>query len=345
MAKLHKKTQEVSEYILNNVALHPSNIAANTANHFSISRQAVNRHLKRLVDGGFLQSKGVTRNKTYELTSQNLLHRQYSVNDKLSEGDVWFKDIAPLLGELPDNVKDIWDYGFTEMLNNVIDHSSSKTVDVFLDKTAVDFKVTIIDHGEGIFKKIQKALDLTDERHAVLELAKGKFTTDPENHSGEGVFFSSRAFDRFVITSGNIHFSHDSESSLDWILENIKCVNGTAVLMEIKNNATQKIKDIFDAFASDEDDYGFTQTVVPVKLAQYGDEKLVSRSQAKRLLTGLDRFKHIIFDFKDVELIGQAFADQIFRVYKRQHPEIELIFINANKNVDNMINRALSANI
>jgi len=345
MAKLHKKTQEVSEYILNNVLLHPLDIAANAANHFSISRQAVNKHLKRLVDSGFLKSKGVTRNKTYALTSQNLLQKQYNVNDKLNEGDVWFKDIAPLLGELPDNVKDIWDYGFTEMLNNVIDHSSSKTVEVYLDKTPVDFNITLIDHGEGIFKKIQKALDLTDERHAVLELAKGKFTTDPDNHSGEGIFFSSRAFDRFVITSGNIYFSHASKSYLDWILENSECVNGTAVIMEIKNNAPQKIKDIFDAFASAEDDYGFTQTIVPVKLAQYGDEKLVSRSQAKRLLSGLDRFKHIIFDFKGVELIGQAFADQIFRVYQRQHPEIKFISINTNKDVDNMINRALSVNI
>lgn len=342
MAK-HKKTLEISNYILNNVQLHPLDITAITSNHFQMSRQAVNRHLKRLIDEGLIQANGATRNRVYQLTSQNLLRKKYPVNNKLNEGDVWFRDILPLLGTLPENVKEIWDYGFTEMFNNVLDHSNSDIAEVYLDKTALGFKVTIIDRGEGIFRKIQKALDLTDERHAVLELAKGKFTTDPDNHSGEGIFFSSRVFDRFVILSGNVHFSHDNESSLDWIVKYPSGVVGTAVVMEINNNAQQNITDIFDAFASEGDDYGFTQTVVPVKLAEHGDEKLVSRSQAKRVVSGLDRFTNIIFDFKGVESIGQAFADQIFRVYKAQHSDMKIMYINANSALDNMINRALTA--
>ena len=56
----------------------------------------------------------------------------------------------------------------------------------------------------GIFKKIQKALDLLDERHAILELAKGKLTTDPKHHTGEGIFFTSRMFDEFTILSGGV---------------------------------------------------------------------------------------------------------------------------------------------
>lgn len=340
---IHKKTLEISNYIFDNVSHHSTDIASLVASHFDLSRQASNRHLKRLVDEGHLLSEGVTRNKSYKLNTQNLLHKTYTVNDQLNEGDVWFKDIAPLLGDLPENVKDIWDYGFTEMFNNVIDHSGSLTVEVYVDKTAAGFKIMIVDRGEGIFRKIQKALNLTDQRHAVLELAKGKFTTDPANHSGEGIFFSSRAFDSFLILSDNIHFSHDSGSVLDWIIENSQRVDGTAVLMEINNTSQHNITEIFDDYASEDDDYGFNQTVVPVKLAQHGDEKLVSRSQAKRVLSGLDRFTNIIFDFNGVETIGQAFADQIFRVYKTQHPEIKIIFLNTNKNLDNMINRALTA--
>ncbi len=90
------------------------------------------------------------------------------------------------------------------------------------------------------------------------------------------------------------------------------------------------------------DDYGFTKTVVPVKLAQYGDEYLVSRSQAKRLLSRIDRFKTVLFDFHGVEAIGQSFADEIFRVFSEQHPNMQLLDIRANPEVEKMISRARS---
>ena len=81
---------------------------------------------------------------------------------------------------------------------------------------------------------------------------------------------------------------------------------------------------------------------MPVSLVRYGDEALISRSQAKRLLTRFDRFKRVILDFKGVEQIGQAFADEVFRVFTRSHPDIELVPFNANPDVDAMIRRARS---
>ena len=50
----------------------------------------------------------------------------------------------------------------------------------------------------------------------------------------------------------------------------------------------------------------------------------------------------VIFDFKEVESIGQAFADEVFRVFKKQHPHINIIPINANEPVTQMINRVES---
>jgi hypothetical protein len=109
--------------------------------------------------------------------------------------------------------------------------------------------------------------------------------------------------------------------------------------MKLKNNTPRTPKQIFDRFTSN-DNFGFTKTVVPVRMAQYGDEKLVSRSQAKRLLERIDRFKTVLFDFREVEIIGQAFADEVFRVFVNQHPHIELIPINANDTVMQVINNA-----
>jgi len=115
-------------------------------------------------------------------------------------------------------------------------------------------------------------------------------------------------FDGFAILSGNVYFSHKFEEMEDWVLERQDFQSGTNVSMEIANNTSRTTKQVFDSFTTD-DDYGFTKTIVPVRLTQYGDDKLVSRSQAKRLLARIDRFKTVILDFDAVETIGQAFAD------------------------------------
>jgi anti-sigma regulatory factor (Ser/Thr protein kinase) len=233
----------------------------------------------------------------------------------------------------------IWHYGFTEMFNNVIDHSGAKAVLISVTKTAAGTTIDIYDNGVGIFKKIQKAMELDDERHSVLELAKGKFTTDPENHSGEGIFFSSRMFDEFVISSGEVYFSHEFDKKEDWILQASSVAGGTLVRMSLSNHTSRTARKVFDKFTSG-DDYGFTKTVVPVKLMKYGDDNLISRSQAKRLLARFDRFKVVVLDFSGVASIGQAFADEVFRVFRSKNPEVEIVPINASSEVRRMVSRA-----
>lgn len=76
-----------------------------------------------------------------------------------------------------------------------------------------------------------------------------------------------------------------------------------------------------------------------MNLAQYGNDKLISRSQAKRVVARLDLFKTILFDFTGVPTIGQAFADEIFRVFANEHPNIALLPIHANSEVQRMIVR------
>jgi hypothetical protein len=110
---------------------------------------------------------------------------------------------------------------------------------------------------------------LLDERHALFELSKGKLTTDPSRHTGQGIFFTSRMFDKYDILSGGVYFSHQLGEQENWIQERDKFENGTSIWMKLHNHTARKIKKIFDYYSTD-DDYGFTKTVVPVKLAQYG---------------------------------------------------------------------------
>jgi hypothetical protein len=338
---VRKQGESVRGFILENVEEHPKDIVTFTSEALRISRQAVNKHIQHLIAKEILAAEGTTRNRIYKLRPIATKEYKYSLAG-LREDVAWRNDVAPIFSDLPQNVRHIWQYGFTEMLNNAIDHSSGSHVMVFISKTATSSEMKIWDDGEGIFKKIQRELNLDDERHSVLELAKGKLTTDPAHHTGEGIFFASRTFDRFGIFSGKIVFVRDDMAfggRLYWAHETPGSSEGTMVDMKLANNTSRNMKQVFDSFTS-EDDYGFTKTIVPVRLAEYGDETLISRSQAKRLLARFDRFKTVVLDFEGVQTIGQAFADEVFRVFAKEHPDIALVEINTNPNVQQMISRA-----
>lgn len=344
MTKVRERGENVRRFILEHVEKHPADISRVTSDHFGISRQAVNIHLKKLMSENALTETGKTRSRSYKLCPLVEWRGHYQITPELAEDVVWRNDIAPVLGQLPDNVMNIWHYGFTEMFNNAIDHSGSSDIQVRIRKTAASSEMVIGDSGVGIFKKIQSELNLLDERHAILELSKGKLTTDPKRHTGEGIFFSSRMFDDFDILSGGVYFSHKFGKKEDWILERDKFSNGTSVWMESHNHTARTTKKIFDQYSSG-DDYGFNKTVVPVNLAQYGNDKLISRSQAKRLLARVELFKTVIFDFTGVDTIGRAFADEIFRVFAQMHPELDLLTTRANSEVKRMIDRAKSGGV
>jgi anti-sigma regulatory factor (Ser/Thr protein kinase) len=327
-----RRGQEIRQFILARVDEHPHDIAQLTAKQFGLTRQGVNLHLQRLVGDSDLVRQGKTRRTRFFLAAKKTWKKNYSRGQ--SESDVWEKDVLPQISDLPENTLDIWRYCFTEMFNNAVDHSSATRITVQLKRTAVKTEIAVIDNGVGIFKKIQRAMKFADERHSALELAKGKFTTDPARHTGEGIFFTSKMLDAFDISSGGVYFTSASP---------LKNPKGTAVWMKLKNTTNRSRKEVFDEYASPENDYAFDKTVVPVKMAEQSPNDLISRSQAKRLLLRIDRFRTVVLDFQNVNQIGQAFADEIFRVFVRSHPGVDVQFTNANEEVVKMIRRARSA--
>lgn len=337
---------QIRTQIVRDIIHHPSDISSHIAQIFSITPQAVYNHIRRLEKEGFIVSIGKGKGKRYSLGDIRNYSIKLSLSEELSEDKIWRKSFAFIFEEISENIVDICHYGFTEMVNNVIDHSGGQNLmmHVFRDKDKIQIFVT--DDGEGIFKRISRLCNLSDEKEAILELSKGKLTTDPDNHTGEGIFFTSRMFDEFEIESKGLTYSHLHDNDFDFLFDSpheLKNV-GTMVVMVIGITSDRIIKNIFDEYTEDLEGEGtsqFNKTIIPVKLAIYGNEKLVSRSQAKRLLTRIEKFQHVLFDFKDVTSIGQAFADEIFRVYANKNPNIELIPINMHKDVETMVDRAL----
>jgi anti-sigma regulatory factor (Ser/Thr protein kinase) len=334
-----RKTDEIRQFILENVENHSADITFATAEHFGISRQAAHKHVAGLAQEGLLIAEGATRHRTYKAKPPVDFYIKLPLSG-LQEDKVWREHIRPLLENVPANVLGICQYGFTEMVNNAIDHSEGTNLKIILGHTYKKIGLFIIDDGVGIFNKIQKTFGLDDPLHAILELSKGKLTSDSAHHTGEGIFFTSRMFDNFFIWSDKLSFGH-MENWNDVLSEDpTKKTGGTFIGMGIASNSTRTTQQIFDAYTSD--DYGFSKTSVPVILAAYGNENLVSRSQAKRLLARFEKFKEVILDFSDVEMIGQAFADEIFRVFQSQNPAIRFSTINASEQVQKMIQRVLN---
>jgi len=329
----------IEQALLDHVDAHPRELVRVVADKFETTRPTVLARVGALLREDYLRREGGSTRPIY-LKGEARRRLVAIPLSGLTEDQVWATEVAPLLTNIKENIRVICQHAVTEMVNNAIDHSQGLLLTLFVDRSRRRVRIVIDDDGIGIFRKIANAAELPDERLALLELAKGKFTTDPKNHSGEGVFFTSRMCDRFQIVSGDLLFDHEDGALLDWFGATGIDRTGTTVLIDIGVDSTRTVKQVFDRFSSGPDEYSFARTIVPVKLARIGDDQLVSRSQAKRLLQRFHRFAVVELDFRGVNSIGQAFADEVFRVFAIAHPDVELIPTHATSDVQQMIRRA-----
>jgi anti-sigma regulatory factor (Ser/Thr protein kinase) len=312
------------------------------AAEFAITRQAVQKHLQALVEEGKLEACGRAPHRRYSLAPLSKSTRAYRLTGEIAEDRVW-KDLAVKTVEgLSATETDICVYGLTEIVNNAIEHSGGKHLTAALRRTAASIEITVRDDGIGVFQKISRALKLPDLRESALELSKGKLTTDPRRHTGEGIFFTSRVFDRFQMRSGHLSFTR-VEAEQEWSVRTQRATaQGTLVEMGLLLPASRTLAEVFTRFSSGPDEYRFSKTQVPLHLAQLENEALISRSQARRVLSRVERFDEVLLDFSGVRTVGQAFADEIFRVFARAHPRVRLVPVHANEAVRAMIQRAMS---
>jgi DNA-binding Lrp family transcriptional regulator len=347
LAKLppQKRSKVIQSEILQLVPDHPRDLVRVTAEAFGVTRQTAHKRIQALIKRGLIRASGSTRARTYALQKITDEFYQFPVSPNLKEDEVWREFAVPHLSDIAPNVLKLCEHGFTEMVNNVIDHSGSEDVLVSLTIDALSISMSVMDRGIGIFTKIQNECGLDDPRHALLELSKGKITTDKSRHSGEGIYFSSRMFDRFSILSGNLFFSRRSAADYQWLSESEdrETSAGTMIAMEILRSSGRQIMEVFDSASAKDRECEFSRTHVPLHLARYSDGDLVSRSQAKRVLARFELFAEVLLDFEGVERVGQAFADEIFRVFAKSNPSTEVIAINASSDVEAMIKRAISS--
>lgn len=316
-----------------------------------VSRQYVNMVISDLIAEKEVVKLGGTRSafyvsKDYVRTHPDILPSTFKKkyrNISLEEHQVLMEleEKFPLILNIPENIKSIFTFAFSEMFNNAIEHSGSKIISVEISLTNNKLSFIVEDSGVGVFRNIMKKKRLRSVVEAIQDLLKGKTTTMPKSHSGEGIFFTSKASDLFILDS----FGH--QLSIQTLLGDVKIKQvpiskrGTRVIFEISIDSKLHLNNIFKKFTNlkDDSDFGFDKTEIRVKL--YATSGVhISRSQARRILSGLEKFKIILLDFDKVPVVGQAFADEIYRVFQNTHPDILIQEENMSAGVRFMVERA-----
>jgi anti-sigma regulatory factor (Ser/Thr protein kinase)/uncharacterized protein (DUF1330 family) len=315
------------------------------------SRQAAHRQLARLVEAGMLASEGKGRATRYRGSAAGgptppsppprapTFDRSYATAG-LEEDQVW-RDLdaasPALAAPAAKNARALLQYALTEMVNNAIDHSGAPAVRVQAGADAQHAWFRVEDAGLGAFENVRAALGLPDALGGLQEISKGKRTTQPARHSGEGIFFTSKVADQFQLLANGLRWQVDNVRG-DQAVGTAPPRPGTTVTFEIATDKRQTLEQVFARYTHD---FEFDTTRTVVKLFAYG-VRFVSRSEAKRLLEGLDRFRHVVLDFQGVESVGQGFVDEVFRVWAKSHPAVELTAENMSAPVAFMVSRARS---
>ncbi|MBR3169464.1 DUF4325 domain-containing protein [Candidatus Saccharibacteria bacterium] len=305
------------------------------------NRTYVSKNLATLIKENRVRRKKQGRNVLY-FVSDKIIGLEENLKLKgLHEDEIWSKlrKTTTFLNDISEQAENILYFAFTEMLNNAIDHSCSGVGYVKIWLADDKLKFIVKDNGIGVFKNVMSKKNLESETEAIQEIIKGKLTTAARRHSGEGIFWTSKIADEFILKSYDYELIINNNIE-DYTIKKLeKPLVGTEVYFEIAKDTDKSIRKLFRDYTFDTEHLTLDTTVIPINLYNEGDI-WISRSQAKKVLAGLTKYKKIIFNFAGVEVIGQAFADEIFRVFNIEHPEIILEPINMSDSVELMVSHA-----
>lgn len=340
----NKKRAEIRKYILRKIALDDKDLTAKCMDSFGISITSVKRYIRELVEtDAIVQQSGCACG--YRLTGHSMEEEVSLKPDQLEEDRLYASLIEGSLSNCSTDALRIWQYVCAEMLNNAIEHSRGERIRIIVSTNALYSRVVIVDDGVGVFQTLMEYMAGHGWKNpcaedALIELYKGKFTSDAGRHSGEGIFFSSKVMDEFAIWSNakiyKCGYGLNLETIEHRLLSYVSRINkiGTMVMLALENDTSRKLAEVFNMFADIEE--GFIRTKIPVKEACLTGEP-VARSQARRICNRLEEFREVVLDFGRVELMGQGFADELFRIYALAHPQVVLRPVNMIPGVERMI--------
>ncbi len=332
------KREQVSNYIQELVGRGETCIPLKIQETFGLSRTTTQRYLRKLLEDGVIRKD----EKGYRLKEKVFVLRQ-SLKGAIPGEDSLFQKFVAKIQHFPDQAKSNFSFIFLEIMNNALEHSSASAVMATLWVSPIELRCVIYDDGVGIFQQIKNFFreKLNEEitlEDAKLQLVSGGFTSDRENHGGEGIYNSSLLADTFFIRSGNLIFARDYEKVESFSAETKTKKKGTIVFFAVHRDTQKTLRNSDHANPDD----GFYRVTLPLRLMTLTGTALIARSQARRFTFNFIGKKEVILDFEGITDLGQPFAHEIFKVYRNGHPEVQLIAKNTTKEMDALIARMRS---
>jgi anti-sigma regulatory factor (Ser/Thr protein kinase) len=332
---------QVTTWITRAAEEHPAALAKAVAERAGCGIGKARSLVKQLAELGWLQATGDGRKLRYAPGRLRQIVQRYPLTG-LSEDVPWARDFAPHF-EMTKNVRQMAQHAFTELLNNAIDHSEGEFVTVSMRQTPAHLQLLVSDDGRGLFDKIREGFDIEDPAMAMLELSKGKLTSNPDRHTGRGLYFTSRLADVFDLHANAVAFQHREWDPCSWKSGRAMRQQGSAIYLAIALDTARTLDDVMRSASIDAQGYGIDRTTLSLRLIANEDIALESRAQARRVAARLTEFKQAELDFNGIDHIGQSFADELFRVFARNQSAVQLVVKNATPRVTAMIDLARAA--
>lgn len=332
--------RDIKKFILDNITNHRKDIIHTAIKKFGLSRQAILKHMHVLIKEKQVAVHGKTRDRIYKLRPKVNFTKEISVDANYNVPELLKLFVMPHLSLLPNNICEIVHFSMNAIMNNIKDHSDATKFYYKLFLSHNDLNLIISDNGIGIFQKIFSELEFNSVRVAAIELAKSGLTTDPNSHSGDELNTILHLFDNVKIESAEISLNYDNIVK-EWNLGSSKQANGTRIHLKIspysKRTCLNTFKNLFFLKPN--------TLSIPISLIKEGEsEFLNTRAQANDLLMNIQKYDSVKFDFKNIDLIGPAFADQLIRKTSKISDSIMIDWVNSNDTIDIMLGRALKNN-
>ena len=124
-------------------------------------------------------------------------------------------------------------------------------------------QLLVSDDGRGVFDKLQETFDLNDPQQAMLELSKGKLTSEPARHTGRGLFFTSRLADVFDLHANAAAFQRRdwmAHTGSGWKAARPMKRQGTSVFFGMALDTPRTLESVLNAHSVDGHGVGFERT-------------------------------------------------------------------------------------
>ena len=322
---------QIRTFMLENVSSHRADLVTYTAEYFGTSRQAIHKHLKQLIQSHRLKSLGEgSTHKQYQwgAVREKLMH--YVLDQAINVDAIWENDFAPLIDDLVSPaVKIAVSYALKALVKNAISHAQAHYLYVCLQTNQNDLLLIVRDDGVGIVETLQAHYHLDDPKRCLFELAKGKFSCQPDCYEGNSLAICSRLFEEFAIDSNKYYFTRMPFGKLMPLVNDPQTTIRLLIALDLQFDPAC----IFHAMQAG-------HAYIPLYYLNHGS---LGEAEVMPVLERLASFSRVTLDFQAVKKVSAGFIQALFNSTETR--PFRLDYCNATIGITELINDASYAKI